>query len=101
MAECGPQDVSLDRKGERSDQVGDLGSAYASETCQEGPLIVVGSKCVVYKDAITLLPGTDLQGQCDQISKATLWHGILVREEPVIRCQPEFRAAFHGFCKKK
>ena len=46
----------------------------------------------------TLLPVTAavfLQWQRDQIAESTLWQGVLIREEPVVRIETDVRPTFH------
>ena len=50
---------------------------------------------VVNEDAVPLVARPPLQGQGDQVPEASLWQCVLVREEPVVGVQPDFRPDFH------
>src|SRR5262249_60010808 len=48
------------------------------------------------ENTVASFPRPRLKGERDQVSKATLWHRVLAREETIIGIQPELVASFHG-----
>jgi len=79
----------------------DVDGRHARQIRQVGPLIGVGLQTVIHKDAAALLTSRLLQGQGDQVAEASLGHGVLVREQTVIRgelelARPRTRVADDG-----
>ena len=50
---------------------------------------------VVEEDAVAVTAAVFLQWQRDQIAESTVWQGVLIREEPVVRIETEVRPTFH------
>ncbi|PTW96677.1 hypothetical protein C8N33_1247 [Pararhodobacter aggregans] len=68
------------------------------------PLVFVWLKILIEEDAIADPPGTVLERQRDQVSKAASGHRILVRKEAVIGRKSDLWPFLHGFrdqCRSK
>src|SRR5882672_4668908 len=50
---------------------------------------------VVEEDAVAVIAAVFLQGQRDQIAESTVWQGVLIREEPVVRIETDVRPTLH------
>ncbi|EXI75345.1 MAG: hypothetical protein AW07_01246 [Candidatus Accumulibacter sp. SK-11] len=62
---------------------------------EKRPLIRPGKQPFVKEHAVVALPRALLQRQRDQVAEAALGQGVLVRNETVVRIQPDFRSSFH------
>src|SRR5947207_9154404 len=52
--------------------------------------------CLVVKEnAVAVPPGVLLQRQRDQIAKSSVRQRVLIREESVVRVEPDIRSALH------
>src|SRR5438093_12096003 len=50
---------------------------------------------VVEEDAVAVTAAVFLQRQCDEIAQSTVWQGVLIREEPVVRIETDVRPTLH------
>ncbi len=59
-------------------------------------MIGVGLESLVDENAVSLLAGLVLQWQGDEVAEAATGHGVLVREEAVVRVHAQLVASAHG-----
>ena len=69
-----------------------VNTAYRGE---EGPLIVMRDAAIVEEDAVAVATSVLLQRHGDQIAEPSLRQRVLVREEAIVRIEPDVRPTFH------
>src|SRR5271157_180055 len=78
-----------------ADQSFDLRPADSSQPRQKRPLVRIWLELLVDKDGISPLPRLLLQRQCNQISKPSFGHSILIRKKAIIRAETDLRTTLH------
>ena len=74
----------------------DVLNSHKQDARQKCPLIRVGTQLRVDKHTTTPLPRSLLQRQSDEITKAALGHGVLIRKQPIIGLQLQLSATRAG-----
>ena len=72
------------------------GLRHSLDRIEEGPLVGIGTHCVVKKLSKAGLPRILLKRECDQVAKAALGHCVLTWEKPIIGIQSKLMATLHG-----
>ncbi|MNN65929.1 hypothetical protein D3C81_1814730 [compost metagenome] len=62
--------------------------------CQEGPLIGMRFKRVVYKNTVVFGPGSLLQRERDEVPEAALRHIVLIWKQSIIGAERQLARAF-------
>ena len=70
-----------------------LDALYGREKC---PLVAVRHCLVVKEHTVAVPSGVLLQRQRDQIAKSSVGQRVLIREESIVRVEPDIRPALHG-----
>ena len=64
-------------------------------------MIVIGAHLFVEKHAVAQFAWGLLKRQRDKISEAAFGHGVLIREEPIVRIKAELVPALHRLCEQQ
>ena len=67
---------------------------------EKRPLVWIGLPSAILledKDAVAEFSRLLLQRQCNQIAETTLWQGVLVGKQPIVRIQADIRPLVHRF----
>ena len=69
---------------------------HEADRCQKCPLVGIRLESFVYEHAETFFAGFLLERQRNQVAEATLWQGVLIGEQPVIRFEFQLPGAGAG-----
>src|SRR5271165_2014242 len=78
-----------------ADQSFDLRPTDFSQSRQKRPLVCIWLELLVDKDGISPLPRLLLQRQCNQISKPSFGHSVLIRKKSIIGAETDLRTTLH------
>jgi hypothetical protein len=78
------------------DNLFELRSGDLANACEKRPLVSPRNKGAIQEDRVVLLARCSLERQSNEVSKASVRHRVLIREQSVVRIEADVRTPFHG-----